>query len=86
MAAWIATLSGEAEDPAHIRELLGELRTVASRERYGTGSSEFNSAHVAAQNFHEQARASGTPGEATGSPGDESWTPGQTGGTPTGPA
>lgn len=80
MASWIARLSGEAEDPAHIRELLAELKSVSSKPEYGTGSSEFNSAHAAASNFHVPDPPTQAPGEATGSPGGEAtaadWTPG----------
>lgn len=82
MASWIARVSGDIEDPAKIRELLGELRGVVTKPEYGAGSSEFTSAHVAASNFHEPDPEVQAPGEATGSPGGEGESGGESGGSP----
>lgn len=80
MASWIARLSGETEDPGHIRELLGKLKQVAAEPQFGTGSSEFTSAHASASNFHVPDPEPQAPGVSTGAPGGEAtasdWTPG----------
>lgn len=86
MASWIATVSGVAEDVDKLKTLFGELKGVISKPEYGTGSSEFNSPHLAAQNFHTEPEPNEAPAATTGTAGDESWTPGQDGGSPSGTA
>jgi hypothetical protein len=55
MAGWAVTASGNSDDPEVHRDLLERLREVLHHPDTGTGSSEFNSAHVAEANFHLQA-------------------------------
>lgn len=69
MAGWVIRASGDAEDPAHHKHLLEELANVLGRHDYGTGSSEFTSAHVQAGNFHEPDGTADTDAGAPPDPG-----------------
>jgi hypothetical protein len=52
MAGWAVTASGNSDDPNVHHALLARLRELLSHPEAGTGSSEFNSPHAAAANFH----------------------------------
>lgn len=55
MAGWILRASGDSDDPAAHKHLLERVAELLGHREYGTGSSEFSSAHATAANFHEGA-------------------------------
>lgn len=68
MAGWVLRASGDADDPGAHKHLLERVAELLGHREYGTGSSEFSSAHATAANFHESAAEEEPPG--AGAPAD----------------
>lgn len=53
MASWHVVASGDSDDPEHHHRLVDDLRRLFAKPEYGTGSSEFASAHTTAMNLQD---------------------------------